>query len=411
MTQARARRPKDRKEHIARAAADAFSALGYHGVSMGLIAARVGISAPALYRHAPSKYDLFRTAVLGLGQQLVDATSFVDDAPVDADPAGQRDALVAALIDTAITNRRSGGLYRWEGRYLRGADQSRLMDQMKLVNRRLHRPLNALRPELTSRERWTVSSATLSVIGSVADHHAQLSIGEMRGVLGGLASAVLAAPLPPAPPDAVETAAVPAAGGRVGKYEVLLRESMVLFNDRGYRETSMDDIAAAVGMPTSGIYRYFPGKADMLAAIFRRAADRVSSDLSNTLGAQPDSHQALISLVAAYVGRSFDTPELGYLYYTEWANLPPADQATLRAIQRSTVESWAELVVAVRPDYPLAHARFAVHAAFALVVDLGRLVAYDNSEHSRACVCRMMEVTLFGRIPVRPVSQHAVRMS
>ncbi|MHC9290892.1 TetR/AcrR family transcriptional regulator [Mycobacterium sp. LTG2003] len=408
MTQARARRPKDRKEHIARAAADAFSALGYHGVSMGLIAARVGISAAALYRHAPSKYDLFRTAVLGLGQQLVDATAFVDEEPSDADPAVQRDALVAALIDTAIANRRSGALYRWEGRYLRGADQSRLMDQMKVVNRRLHGPLTRLRPELTSRERWTVSSATLSVIGSIADHHAQLSVGEMRGVLAGLASVVQTAPLPLAPSDEPDVVVqTPAAG--VGKYEALLRESMVLFNGRGYRETSMEDIAAAVGMPTSGIYRYFPGKADILAAIFRRAADRVSSDLSNTLGAHADSQDALIGLVGAYVSRSFDNPELGYLYYTEWANLPPADQATLRAIQRSTVESWAELVVAVRPDYQLAHARFAVHAALALAVDLGRLVAYDNSEHSRACVCRMMEVTLFGRVPVRPVSQHAVR--
>ena len=44
------RRPKDRKAQIARASAEAFSALGYHGVSMDAIAARVGISAAALYR-------------------------------------------------------------------------------------------------------------------------------------------------------------------------------------------------------------------------------------------------------------------------------------------------------------------------------------------------------------------------
>ncbi|MGV0740931.1 TetR/AcrR family transcriptional regulator [Mycolicibacterium sp. XJ870] len=396
----RTRRPKDRKEQIARAAADAFSSSGYHGVSMGLIAARVGISAAALYRHAPSKYHLFRTAVLALGQQLVDATAFADEQPADTDPDALRDALVAALIDTALSNRHCGGLYRWEGRYLNREDQSALMDQMKVVNRRLHLPLGRLRPELTSRERWTVSSAALSVVGSVADHRALLSVGEIRGLLSDLATTVLAAPLP-AQVDApgVFPVLVPAAG--VGKYEALLHESMVLFNERGYRETSMEDIAAAVGMPTSGIYRYFPGKADILAAIFRRAADRVSSDLSSVVGSYPDAQVALIELVAAYVARSFDKPELGYLYYTEWANLPASDQATLRAIQRATVESWAELVVAVRPQYTVAHARFAVHAALALVVDLGRLVAYDNTEHSRASVCRMMEVTLFGRLPAR----------
>ncbi|MGZ6779627.1 MAG: TetR/AcrR family transcriptional regulator, partial [Mycobacterium sp.] len=49
------RRPKDRKAQIARASAEAFSALGYHAVSMESIASRVGISATALYRHYPGK--------------------------------------------------------------------------------------------------------------------------------------------------------------------------------------------------------------------------------------------------------------------------------------------------------------------------------------------------------------------
>ena len=72
------RRPKDRKDQIARASAEAFSAQGYHAVSMEAIAAKVGISAPALYRHHASKYELFRGAVLALGQQLVDCTDFAD---------------------------------------------------------------------------------------------------------------------------------------------------------------------------------------------------------------------------------------------------------------------------------------------------------------------------------------------
>jgi len=70
------RRPKDRKAQIARASAEAFSTLGYYGVSMETIAKRVGISAAALYRHYSSKYELFRDAVLNLGQQLVDCTAF-----------------------------------------------------------------------------------------------------------------------------------------------------------------------------------------------------------------------------------------------------------------------------------------------------------------------------------------------
>ena len=391
------RRPKDRKAQIARASADAFSALGYHAVGMDDIAAAVGISATALYRHSSSKYQLFRDAVVALGRQLVDCTAFADDAPDEADPSGLLDAIVAALIDTTIANRTCGGLYRWEGRYLHDDDQAELMDQVKLVNRRLQKPLMRLRPALTSRDRWTLSAATLSVIGSIADHRAQLPTREIRAVLSDLAAATLSAELPTGSPALATESAEPQTPSDAGRYEALLRASMLLFNQRGYRETGMEDIAAEIGMPASGIYRYFAGKADMLAASFHRAADRVSGDLANVIAAELDPDQALMRLMSSYVTRSFDDPELAYLYYTERVNLPADDQVTLRRIQRSTVESWVRLLVAVRPELTAGQARFVVHAGFALVVDLGRLVQYDNSEDSRACVRRMMEVTLLGR--------------
>lgn len=397
------RRPKDRKAQIARASATAFSAMGYHAVSMEDIAGAVGISAAALYRHSASKYELFREAVVSLGQQLVDCTAFADDAPDDADPATLLDELVAALIDTAIANRASGGLYRWEGRYLHGDDQATLMAQVNVVNRRLQKPLSWMRPGLTSRDRWMLSSATLSVIGSIADHRARLPTAEIRSVLKDLAFATLYAELPggaPAPAESDDPRTTPDAG----RYEALLRASMTLFNERGYRETSMEDIAARVGMPASGIYRYFGGKADMLAAAFRRAADRVSGDVAEIVAAEPDPERAIVRLIASYVARSFDDPALAYVYYTERANLPPADQVMLRNIQRSTVAAWVRLLVAARPELTVAQARFAVHAALALVVDLGRLVQYDNSEESRANVRRMMEVTVLGQHAAAPLS-------
>ncbi|MGV0802053.1 TetR/AcrR family transcriptional regulator, partial [Mycolicibacterium elephantis] len=143
---------------------------------------RVGISAAALYRHYASKYELFRDAVLNLGQQLVDCTTFADDVELD-DPQDLLNRLIAALIDTAMRNRASGGLYRWEGRYLRGDDQATLIAQMRVVNHRIQRPLNAIRPGLSSRQRWTLSIAALSVIGSIVDHRAKLPAIQVRALL------------------------------------------------------------------------------------------------------------------------------------------------------------------------------------------------------------------------------------
>jgi AcrR family transcriptional regulator len=395
------RRPKDRKAQIARASAESFSALGYHAVSMEAIAAKVGISAPALYRHYASKYELFRGAVLALGQQLVDCTDFADAEPAGADPAATLDRLVDALIDVTLANRESGGLYRWQARYLHGEDQSALMDQLRVVNRRIQQPLVAIRPTLSSSHRWMLSSGLLSVIGSIVDHRVALPADEIRTLLAEAASAVLGPELPK-PEDAL---------GRpttwrifesdTGVYEALLQASMVLFNGKGYPETSMAEIASAVGIPVSGIYRYFPGKCDILSTGLRRAADRVSGRLSAILTSLAEPRQMLTLLIEAYVATSFANPELAAIYYTERVNLTRVDEELLRSVQRSTIDSWMRLLASARPALTPTQARILVHAAMALVVDVGRLVHYehsaDNSAYPQACLRKLMEATVFGR--------------
>ena len=394
------RRPKDRKAQIARASAEAFSALGYYGVSMETIASRVGISATALYRHYSSKYELFRDAVLSLGQQLVECTAAVGAAPAE-DPEQTLRRLVAALVDTAMVNRESGGLYRWEGRYLRGDDQATLIAQMRTVHQRIQLPLSMLRPELTSRQRWLLSTATLSVIGSIVDHGAKLPAIQVRALLAELADAMLAADVADVEDGVADPHEERGAIGETSKYEALLNESMQLFNLKGYRDTSMEDIATAVGMPASGIYKYFSGKSDILAAAFRRAADRLSAELSAIKSTVDDREEALAAIIDAYVTRSFEQPELDYVYYTERLNMTPGDQKILRNLQRATVESWVELVVSVRPDWTPGQARFAVHAAMSLVIDVGRLMRYRNSAQTREAVGRLLDLTLLGRYRLR----------
>ena len=390
-----ATRPKDRKAQIARASAEAFSALGYHRVTMEDIAARVGVSATALYRHYSGKYELCRGAVLNLGQQLFDATAAAE-AAATGEPRADLDLLVAALTDTALANRDSGGLYRWEGRFLSQEDQRELDRQVRSVHRRLHAPLAVLHPDASSRVLWTTSTAVLSVLGSIVDHRARLSATRIRALLAEFATALGTAEIEVPDDTPPRTPAPPLPQS---KYEALLDESMRLFNAHGYRDTSVEEIAAAVGLPASGVYRYFERKSDLLAASFRRAADWMSAEIAAISATADDPAQALAAIVDSYVGRSFDDPALAYVYYTEKLNLPVADQNILRSMQRSTVESWVAVVAAVRTDWTVAEARFAVHAAMALVVDIGRLTGYADS--ARTTVCGLLDLTLLGRYRLR----------
>ncbi len=392
------RRPKDRKAQIAQASADAFSAQGFHAVSMEDIASRVGVSPAALYRHSHGKYDLFREAVLALGQLLVDATAFAEDVGPTADPAETLAQVVDALVSVTTANRTAGGLYRWEARNLRDTDSAALQEQIHLVNRRIQRPLGTLRPRLRTGQRWILSSAALSVIGSITDHSAALAVEEVNACMAQVAHTILATDLPA---HRSSPAQLPRVTESAGTYEFVLNESMRMFHQRGYRAAGIEDIAAAVGMQPSGIYRYFRSKTDILVAACWRAADRLSGDLADITSQTTDSETALGGLVAAHVARFVGNPAGAHLLYTEGRSLPEAEYQLVDCIQQSTVEAWACLVNRSRPEVSIPRARYAVHAAFGLPVSIGPSDDGTVAAVAPASLRRLMEVILLGR-PAKP---------
>ncbi|MDP5274826.1 TetR/AcrR family transcriptional regulator [Chengkuizengella axinellae] len=48
----------------------------------------------------------------------------------------------------------------------------------------------------------------------------------------------------------------------------ILQESLALFANKGYFETSMEDIAKAVGIKKASLYSHFSGKEDIFSAVF-----------------------------------------------------------------------------------------------------------------------------------------------
>ncbi len=66
--------PRDlRRAQVLRVAQELFTAEGFHHVSMDDIAERAEVSKPVLYRHFPSKLDLYLTVVDARGADLLSA--------------------------------------------------------------------------------------------------------------------------------------------------------------------------------------------------------------------------------------------------------------------------------------------------------------------------------------------------
>jgi hypothetical protein len=83
-------------------------------------------------------------------------------------------------------------------------------------------------------------------------------------------------------------------------------------------------------------------------------------------------------MICEYVRRSFANPSSLHVYYVERNNLSAEDRVALYNFQRATVEALVGQVAAAVSDIGTDEARFAVHAAFCLVVDLGRLMQYER---------------------------------
>ncbi|MFE9578701.1 TetR/AcrR family transcriptional regulator [Nocardia sp. NPDC006044] len=387
------RRPKNRRAQIAAASAAAFGALGYHGVSMEDIATGLGISSAALYRHYPSKYALFREELLRVGRAMTDAVELPAEAAAWSPEARLRHVL-DALIAITIENRPTVTLVRWEGRYLESEDLSTLNDQQFAVLGALGDQLAELRPELTEDDIRVLRMALLSTITSIADHHATLPAKSLARLLSSACQPIIGTELPaecPAePPRVVE---IPDSF----KHELLLRKAVELFHERGYPNVSVEDIATAAGLSAaSAVYRFYRGKSDLLAAAFRRAAERVSAAVGPAVATAASPEGALTTLIEQYVAGSFAERALTYVYFTEFQHVPAEERTVLRNIQRLSVEEWARLLREVRPELSPAEARFLIHAAFALVVDLGR--AFDNQPMAAPERVRLlMQVVLFGR--------------
>nr|WP_232236343.1 TetR/AcrR family transcriptional regulator [Nocardia sp. BMG51109] len=389
------RRPKNRRAQIAATSAAAFGSLGYHGVSMEDIAAKLGISSAALYRHYPSKYALFREELLRLGAATRAAATLPEGAE-EWPPERRLRHVIDAIVTDTIGNRPTVALVRWEVRYLDDTDRETLNNQFSSALVDLRDLIGEYRPELSRRDRLVRAVAVFSVISSIGDHHATLPVKTMTALLNSAAWSLIHADLPAveAPPRAPRAVEIP----QSFKHELLLKKAVELFHERGYPNVSVEDIAMAAELSAaSAVYRYYRSKSDLLAAAFRRAADRMSGAIAPAVTSSPTPAEALSKLADLYVAGSFAERELTFVYYAEFGHVAAEERTMLRNIQRLIVAEWVKLLTEVRPELSEAQARILVQAAFGLVVDLGRV--FGNNEH--ICppdrVSSLMEVTLFGR--------------
>jgi len=361
------RRPPGRPVQILTAAGGLFHRRGYHQVSMADVAAEVGITAPALYRHFRGKPELLRSAVSGGLTALGQAVRAGATSP---------DALCTALAAFAIDHRALGTLWQRDARLLPAAQRAGLRRQLRSSVAEMRRVVTTARPELGRREAELLCWSLLSAYGSLTSHTFAPSRRRFEALLRELAGGLLAA----------DPAAAPALPGNpqlpyppvTSRREELLVAAVRLFHEHGFDNVSTEQLGAAVGIAGPSVYKHFGTKAELLAAGLARGRERLRHEVSGVLAAAPgDPTGALAAGLAAYVDFARrNSDHLGAML-SETERLAPADRRAAVDFRRDFLRTWVGLLQQVRPAFDDAEARIRVHAMFALVNDGVRLRAGD----------------------------------
>ncbi|MFI8952275.1 TetR/AcrR family transcriptional regulator [Streptomyces sp. NPDC053750] len=369
-----AARPRNRRQLIVEAAGRVFSERGYHRASMEEIAAGVGITAAALYRHFPNKYALFAECADVMADGLVAALDeVVPDAPLTD--------VLTAVTRVTVAHRASGGVYRWEARYLNREDRRHLKAKFGRVVGRVDEAVQREYPLPDERLR---AVAALGAIGSITMHRTSIAGRRAEHLLSASAQRV-AATDPAAVPAGARPVELPAQPVPRTRRAEILAAAIPLFARDGFANVTNGQIAREVGLAPSALYRHYPGKVDILAAACLQAAGLLAQWVERSLHEVAGPREAVVALAATYVAYSFEYTALNSVAEAELAGLPADLRRPLVLAQREHIAVWEQQLRLARPELDPRQARVLVHAGFGVVVEAGRRLRWqDRLDHRDA---------------------------
>ncbi len=130
----------------------------------------------------------------------------------------------------------------------------------------------------------------------------------------------------------------------------VLEAAQELFQQQGYHETSLGDVAAAIGVGRTTLYEYFRDKDDLLATLVEETLPAQVDEMVGSIPTGLSDRDRFVALAVKMVEFVVNDPTLGLLLHREIQTLGPEAQhrvavahrglsAEFGAIYRSGVEA------------------------------------------------------------------------
>jgi AcrR family transcriptional regulator len=130
----------------------------------------------------------------------------------------------------------------------------------------------------------------------------------------------------------------------------LLAVAAEVFSRRGYRATSMRDLAALAGIGKPTLYHYFASKEQLLTRLYQQVMDECLASARAIVAEGLEPRATLRALIVDRVVHTCENQDLLRIFFEEEAELPPDLARSIVALRRQYEDIFIEAVEASRAD-------------------------------------------------------------
>ncbi|WP_018657642.1 TetR/AcrR family transcriptional regulator [Actinomadura flavalba] len=124
----------------------------------------------------------------------------------------------------------------------------------------------------------------------------------------------------------------------------VVRAALELVAEHGYRGCVVSAVAERAEMATGSVYRHFPGKADLMAEVFRTASRREVDAVARAAALETDARARAAAVVETFAGRALRAPRLAYALLAE--PVDPAVEAERLVFRRAYADVFTAFIAA-----------------------------------------------------------------
>lgn len=118
--------------------------------------------------------------------------------------------------------------------------------------------------------------------------------------------------------------------------ERIVAAALAIVAEQGYRGCSVSAVAERAGVATGSVYRHFPGKADLVAEVFRTASQREVDAVAKAAELEASVHERVTAVIETFAGRALRAPRMAYALIAE--PVDPAVDAERLIFRRAYAE-------------------------------------------------------------------------